>query len=428
MSSSGPPQPEVVDRDDGARLTLTVTAGPHTGRTFCFGGHDTFLVGRSKRCHFRLSTKDKYFSRVHFMVEVNPPQCRVYDMGSTNGTHVNGTEVTLADLRHGDQIRAGHTILRVSLEGSPVASGRGSTSAALQAPTVAFPPPEAGAAPLAPQPSSLAIPGYVLGRQLGKGGMGVVYEARRSDGTVVAVKTIAPALAGSQPDVERFLREARILGNLHHLNIVAFHEMGETDGQLFFVMEFVPGTDAKRLLKSEGPLAIERALHMARQLLEALEHAHAQGFVHRDIKPANILVTTLNGQEMIKLADFGLARVYQASNLSGLTLKGDVGGTVAFIAPEQITNFRESKPPVDQYAVAATLYNLLTDRFIFDMPPDFQQQLLKILHDEPIPIRSRRPEIPEEVAALIHKGLAKEPGERFADVRAMRRALVGLCY
>src|SRR5436190_11482398 len=98
------------------RITLTVTDGPHTGQVFTFSGHDTFLVGRSRRAHFRLPQKDKYFSRVHFLIEVNPPRCRIMDMGSRNGTHVNGQKVEMADLNDGDQIRAGHTVLRVQFE------------------------------------------------------------------------------------------------------------------------------------------------------------------------------------------------------------------------------------------------------------------------------------------------------------------------
>lgn len=86
------------------RITLTVTEGPHAGQVFTFQEHDNFIVGRSKRAHFRLPLKDKYFSRIHFMVEVNPPHCRLMDMGSTNGTHVNGQKVTMADLKDGDQI------------------------------------------------------------------------------------------------------------------------------------------------------------------------------------------------------------------------------------------------------------------------------------------------------------------------------------
>src|SRR5262245_57153866 len=94
------------------RVMLTVTAGPHKGRVFVFSGHDTFLVGRSHRAHFQLPRKDTYFSRIHFMVEVNPPHCRIVDMGSRNGTHVNGEKVDMADLRPGDRIKAGRTILR----------------------------------------------------------------------------------------------------------------------------------------------------------------------------------------------------------------------------------------------------------------------------------------------------------------------------
>src|SRR5213080_889213 len=97
------------------QVKLSVTAGPHQGAEFLFTRHDTFLVGRSKHAHFQLPIKDKYFSRVHFMVEVNPPQCRIIDMGSHNGTYVNGTRLLYADLSHGDQIRAGHTILKLSL-------------------------------------------------------------------------------------------------------------------------------------------------------------------------------------------------------------------------------------------------------------------------------------------------------------------------
>src|SRR5881396_670566 len=97
------------------QVILTVIAGPHKGLEFTFDRHDTFLVGRSKHAHFQLPAKDKYFSRIHFMMEVNPPQCRLIDMGSRNGTFVNGAEILTADLNDGDQIRAGHTVLRVQV-------------------------------------------------------------------------------------------------------------------------------------------------------------------------------------------------------------------------------------------------------------------------------------------------------------------------
>src|SRR5579862_7238615 len=112
------------------RIILTVIAGPHKGLEFSFDRHDTFLVGRSKHAHFQLPAKDKYFSRIHFMMELNPPQCRLIDMGSHNGTYVNGAKVLTYDLKDGDQIRAGHTILRVNV--------RRESPAAPVAPTISY--------------------------------------------------------------------------------------------------------------------------------------------------------------------------------------------------------------------------------------------------------------------------------------------------
>jgi serine/threonine-protein kinase len=166
--------------------------------------------------------------------------------------------------------------------------------------------------------------------------------------------------------------------------------------------------------------------------LEALEYAHGKGFVHRDVKPSNMLVTTAApGREgktaesdVVKLSDFGLARIYQASMLSGLTMTGDVGGSAAFMAPEQITSFRDVKPPVDQYSAGATLYNLLTGKLVYDFPRQVELQFLKILQDDPVPIRTRRPDIPEKLAEVIHRTLAREASDRFRNVSVLHKALV----
>jgi serine/threonine-protein kinase len=381
---------------------------------FGFAGHDTFLVGRSRRAHFQLSGQDRYFSRVHFMVEMNPPRCRLMDMDSRNGTRVNGTRVETADLKDGDQIRAGRTVLHVRIEKS---------AACLPMTHIDEPPAaERSAEPDSSQPPS--IPGYEILDQLGKGGMGVVYQARRqADGTLVALKTITPTVKGTRREIDYFLREAQILCELDHPNIVAFHEMGEAGGRLYFVMEYVRGTDAERLLKEQGPLPVGRAVRLVCQLLQALEYAHAKGFVHRDIKPANVLLEQAGGRETVKLADFGLARVYQASRLSGLTMIGDVGGTVAFMAPEQITNFRDAQPAADQYSAAATLYKLLTGRDVYDLPRAVQKALLVIMEEDPVPVRSHRPEVPDGLAEALHRALAKDAPDRFPGVKELHRAL-----
>jgi serine/threonine-protein kinase len=453
------------------RINLTVKAGPHAGAIFEFKQRANFIVGRSERAHFQLPIKDKNISRIHFMIEMNPPQCRAIDMGSTNGTRVNGQPISIADLKDGDLITAGETVLLVSVVDS------GDSTADYPA-VVAQPPAAAGAAagaframPVSERrrapnrnqagcrvcadpdahirqdsPGELGkvdavplcfaclgrirnqaqpVPGYLVVRELGRGGMGIVYQALRvEDGELVAVKTIKPAVIPTAEDVERFLREARILHQLDHPNIVSFHEMGEFSGQLHFAMDYVAGIDASRLLKqARGPLPVARATHLVCQLLQALDYAHAKGFVHRDVKPDNVLVTQEGGREVLKLTDFGLARLYQNSKISGLTMNGQLGGTAAFMAPEQITELRDAGPPADQYSAGATLYNLLTDCFVYDFPDRFEAKIMKILLDEPVPIRTRRPDLPDSLAEIIHRALARDQQARFESVRDMRRAL-----
>jgi len=432
------------------QIVLEVIEGPHRGHRFTFDGHDNFIVGRARAAHFRLPQKDPYFSRVHFMVEVNPPHCRMVDMGSTNGTGVNGVRVDSADLEHGDLIQGGDTVLRVSFieqgeqPDEPVAERRKppplSSAKQKKPPSAAVGGTEsfAGAMPelsaeLMPAATrgkdaadAPVIEGYEIVRELGRGGMGVVYLATRSaDSSPVALKTIRPAAGGSGREVKRFLREATILRKLRHAHVVAFHEMGHVGELLYFAMDYVPGIDAARLLGSRGPLAIDRAVRLMCQALMALDHAHALGFVHRDVKPANLLICKSEGVEVCKLADFGLARVYHSSSLSGLTLMGDAGGTMPYMPPEQITRYRDVSPLADQYSAAATLYRLLTGHHVLDFEGvPSEKQLTKILFDPAVPIRRRRRDIPQRLADVIHQALAKEPAERFPNAAAFRAALM----
>jgi serine/threonine-protein kinase len=413
-------------------LILTVTEGPHKGLSFTFSGHDTFLVGRSKHAHFQLPFKDKYFSRIHFMVEVNPPLCRLNDMRSHNGTYVNGKQVQTADLHDGDEIQAGHTVLTVSIP-KPAASASAAHSpaplpetptATLQRGLETLPYPPSGKAPAVPVQAPV-VPGYEIVRELGRGGMGVVYEAvRQADGKPVALKTVVPAVMADPLAVQRFLREASILCELQHAHIVAFYEMGEVDNRFYFAMELVAGTDAVRMLREHGPLPVRTAVRLVCQALSGLAHAHDKGYVHRDIKPANILIAEEPGKKTVKLADFGLARIYQASQLSGLTMQGTVGGSFPFMPPEQATNFRTVQPPADQYSTAATLYNLLTNRYLYDFQWLGPECLAVILTEDPVPIQKRRTDLPAGLADVIHRALAREPEDRFPDVQAFRQALL----
>jgi eukaryotic-like serine/threonine-protein kinase len=405
-------------------VTLTVTEGPHQGQVFEFREHDTFIVGRSKDAHFRLPIKDKTLSRFHFMVEVNPPCCRLMDMASRNGTLVNGLKVSVVDLKDGDTIEGGRSVLSVSIKQDPA---RPESSAEIDSTRPAVSPPGGrGSATTVDIPTpEWSIPGFQVERVLGEGGMGIVFRARReADRAIVALKTISPAIAGSEGTIARFLREASVLRQLEHPHIVKFDRLGHAGGRLFFVMEFVAGLDADALLKKQKkPLSVGLAVGLVCQALDALAYAHDLGFVHRDIKPRNVLVARQANRPHVKLTDFGLARIYLTSPLSGLTITGHVAGTSGFMAPEQVTDFRKVRPTADQYSAGAMLYYLLTGKKVYDFPPEIQNQLLMILQEDPIPIRSRRAEIPAELAAIVERALARAPEDRFPDVRTMREAL-----
>ncbi len=233
------------------------------------------------------------------------------DMASSNGTSVNDRKVTTIDLKDGDVIKGGKTIIAVALgEGDP----RGGVDLSPAEHTAPHPHLSA-APPLDPPPPGRktyrfldkvpSIPHYRIESELGQGGMGVVYLAHREgDGPPVALKTITPAVAHSAGTVGRFLREASVLRQLNHPNIVEFREIGQAGDRLYFVMDYVPGTDAEGLVKGHrGPLPVGRAVGLACQVLDGLAYAHARGFVHRDIKPKNILVETSAGLDRVKLAD-----------------------------------------------------------------------------------------------------------------------------
>lgn len=394
-------------------VTLTVTAGPHAGRAFVFDRHDTFLVGRSKDAHFQLSYDDPYFSRQHFLVEVNPPRVRVYDLNSRNGIAVNGQKVRTADLKDGDELKAGHTVFRVAV------------------PPDAMPTLDLPAEPLPIHPEATiqhtvgpSVPGYTLEQEIGRGAIGVVYRAARaSDGRAVAVKVIAPADGTSRRDVDRFLREAAIMSKLDHPRIVRYLDSGESAGLLYLVMELVTGPDLRDRVKDRGPLDVKTAVRLMLHALDGLAHAHAQGYVHRDIKPANLLLDGPKTQRVVKVADFGLARTYNECNLSGLTMQGDVGGTPAFMAPEQVTHYRDVKPPADQYSAAATLYYLLTGQYVLDLESSTSEQIVQIASAPRVPILVRRPDLPGALAGVIQKALSTEPTARHANALAFRDAL-----
>jgi pSer/pThr/pTyr-binding forkhead associated (FHA) protein len=451
-------------------VRLVVTAGPHAGKEFAFDRHDTFLVGRTKDAHLQLSYDDPYFSRRHFLVEVNPPRVRVIDLQSRNGTHVNGQRVESAELKNDDTLKAGHTVFRVVVPPPDpdqqhtldVPAGRDPESRVMsllagwieradaghEVPAEQLCPPDA--AELLPLLRERideqvrlrrlrqghdsgtrlfvgppAVPGLQFEGEIGRGGLGVVYRAvRQSDGAAVAVKTITPAAGVGRKAVERFVREAKVLAGLSHPHVVRHLESGSADGVVYLVMELVDGPDAGQWLKASGPVGVAAAVRMACQMLSGLAHAHARGFVHRDVKPSNLLVGGAAGQRAVKVADFGLARAYDECKLSGLTMQGEMGGTPAYMAPEQVTHFREVKPAADQYSAGATLYALLCGQPPIDLPKELAGQIAVLVNAAPVPLATRRPQLPTGLAEVVHRALARDPADRFPDVTSFRAALL----
>jgi serine/threonine-protein kinase len=403
--------------------------------------------------------EDLALSRDHFMLEVNPPDCELRDLGSTNGTYVNNVRVSQrVGVRSGDVIAAGQSVFRVTFEeGAQLSSGDDLSNATVklhspeitpircascgtQAPrnlTIPGPASAAAGEPIEwwcsacrsetaslPQP----VPYYTTLRELGRGAMGVVYQARHNlTGQVVALKLIMPETATTRSAIDRFQREMSVISQLRHPNIVECYEQGMTHGQFWFAMEYVAGTNLETLAKSDpGRYPVEQGCRLTCQILKGLEQAHQLGFVHRDIKPENILIAELPEGLAVKISDFGLAKSFRGVGLSGLTFSGEMRGTIPFMPPEQMLDFKTVTPLADLYATAATLYYLLTCQYIYDEPAG-GDLIHMLLEEAPIPIRVRRPDVPKALDAVIQKCLARDPKERYPDATSMRRALKAFC-
>ncbi len=243
---------------------------------------------------------------------------------------------------------------------------------------------------------------YRLEAEIGRGGMGVVYRAYDTLlDRAVAVKVLSPALLGAEGRT-RLLREAQRTAKLNHPNIVSVHDAGEANGRPFIVMELVEG----QTLYSHHPSTLAEQLSIARQICAALEYAHAHNIVHRDLKPENVLIAP---DGVVKLTDFGLAR----SISSRISTEGRIGGTVFYLAPEQVTEQTLDRR-ADLYALGVMLYELTTGRLPFQAD-DPLAVLYQHLHAPVIPPRTLRPEIPPALDALIVRLMSKQPAERFAS-------------
>jgi serine/threonine protein kinase/uncharacterized protein YegL len=258
---------------------------------------------------------------------------------------------------------------------------------------------------------------YQVLRELGRGGMGVVYQAHDPQmERTVAVKTL-PRQWVSDPQLRQHLqREAKTIANLQHPAIVPVHDFGESKGQPFLVMSYMPGGSLNDRLQVQGPLPVDETLEIMNRLAPALDKAHAKGIIHRDIKPANIVFDE-EGQAF--LADFGIAR--RAGTVTGMATDFSAG-TTAYTSPEQIRGHIHIDARSDIYAMGATLFMMLTGRppYVSDTP----EKLAQLHLTAPVPdVRDFRPELPRGCQSVIARAMAKEPGARFDSVSQMVRQL-----
>ena len=262
---------------------------------------------------------------------------------------------------------------------------------------------------------------YAFERELGRGGMGVVYLARdRQLDRPVALKVLPAELAANAELRERFLRETRTAASFSHPNIVPVHAVEERAGLLAFAMGFVEGESLTGRVRRSGPLTVREVVRLLQDAAYALAYAHGRGVVHRDIKPDNILIERATGRALV--TDFGIAReIAPVAARPGLTRVGEVVGTPEFMSPEQASGDTVDGRS-DLYALGLTAYFALTGTPVFT-GTSTQQLLVKQLTEPAPPIASLRPDIPAALAAAIDRLVRKEAAERFATAEALVEAL-----
>lgn len=263
-------------------------------------------------------------------------------------------------------------------------------------------------------PAGAVFAGFRIERVLGSGGMGSVYAARHPRlPRLVALKLLHSSFAADPLFRGRFEREAELAGRLDHPNIVAIHDRGSADGQLWIAMQYVAGTDADTAVRA-GPLPVERALHIARCTADALDHAHAAGLLHRDVKPANILLREQSpgvSAQQVLLTDFGIAKAVDEG--TALTQTGSLVATLRYAAPEQLDG-RPLGPRSDQYSLACTLFHLLTGQPPYTATSAGALIGAHLMH--PVPrITASRPDLPPAMDVVFARALAKDPAHRFAS-------------
>ncbi len=390
-------------------------------------------IGRGSGADIKVA--DGQVSREHLRFECSPSGIDVIDLGSRNGTLLNGRRIERpVRLNPGDVVAAGGTelILECSAgQGPPPGPGAKQDFVCLSCAVIG---PEIcrTCGPRFALPAG-AIAGLTIEKVLGKGGMGAVFRARSvQQKGPVALKVMTFADRPDPVKMKRFFREARVQAKFQHGNIVKILGTGMLKTRppaggaaaspvraAYIVMEYVEGRDLHAVVKDSGPMDLKLALRISMKIADVLAEAWRKGVVHRDIKPSNVV---LSGSGVVKVMDFGLAKCLDGAGLSNLTVTGSAFGTPAYMPPEQIQDAKSAGHKADLYSFGATCFFLLTARHPFE-GGKIAALLKKIQSEKPPAVEALRPGTPPPLCALVSKCLEKRPEDRFGNAEELRGEL-----
>jgi serine/threonine-protein kinase len=291
-------------------------------------------------------------------------------------------------------------------------------------------------------PGAGSLRGYRIIGELGRGGMGVVFKAvQESTRRIVAVKQMLPRVNMEEREFRLFEREIVVHSSVRHHNLARLLDHGRGDGGSYLVVEYLAGGDANQLVRSafKGPVPIALAIRIGLEILDGVESLHRGGIIHRDLKPQNILLSKPpeDGFGTAKITDYGLAKPFEdaGNSLFDLTRDDEAAGSLMFMPPEQILNYRNVQPPADVYAVGVSLYFLLTAKYTVDPTTPSHQgigtliagqtrnPIEALIEDEPVPMLDRRSDLPEPIARVIDTAVKKELSDRYDSAARFREEL-----